>query len=65
MPMTPKEINEALRNAGVTQSDISRNLKPSVTQPAVNQVVHKRQTSKRIQDAICSAIGKTWEEVFG
>ena len=63
--MKSEEIKDLLSKAGVTQTDIADNLDPPVRQPAVNQVIHKRQTSRRIQDAICAVIKKPFEEVWG
>ena len=62
--MDAEEINELLKKAGVTQADIADNLVPSVRQSAVCQVIHKKQTSRRIQDAICSVIKRPFEEVW-
>ena len=62
--MEPLRINELLKEAGVTQADVADNLEPPVRQSAVNQVIHKKQTSRRIQDAICDIIKKPFEEVW-
>jgi len=62
--MEPSRINELLKEAGVTQADVADNLEPPVRQSAVNQVIHKKQTSKRIQIAICEVIKKPFEEVW-
>ena len=71
--MKPERIVELIKlkdkelrdkdQAGVTQSSIADEL--GLRQPAVNQVIHKRQTSRRIQDKICEVIGYPFEEVFG
>ena len=62
--MNSEEINELLKKAGVTQADVADNLVPPVRQSAVNQVIHKKQTSKRIQVAICDVIKRPFEEVW-
>ena len=62
--MEAKEINDLLKEKGVTQADVADNLEPPVRQSAVNQVIHKKQTSRRIQDAICDIIKKPFEEVW-
>ena len=62
--MEAERINELLKEKGVTQADVADNLVPPVRQSAVNQVIHKKQTSKRIQDAICVVIDKPFEEVW-
>ena len=61
--MTPQEIKDALKECDITQTSIADEL--GVRQPAVNQVIHKRQTSRRIQEAICKAISKEFNEVWG
>ncbi|MCK5609440.1 hypothetical protein KAR91_46635 [Candidatus Pacearchaeota archaeon] len=58
-----KELKDNGHESGVTQSSIADEL--GLRQPAVNQVIHKRQTSRRIQDKICEVIGYPFEEVFG
>lgn len=60
--MEPFKINKMLREKGVTQTMVADEL--GVRQPAVNQVIHKRQTSKRIQDYICEVIGLPHEQVW-
>lgn len=62
--MEAERINELLKEKGVTQADVADNLVPPVRQSAVNQVIHKKQTSRRIQDAICEVIEKPFEEVW-
>ncbi len=62
--MNAEKINELLKEKGVTQADVADNLTPPVRQSAVNQVIHKKQTSRRIQDAICEVIEKPFEEVW-
>ena len=62
--MEPEKIKELLKVSGVTQANIADELEPPVRQSAVNQVIHKRQTSKRIQKRICEIIGKPFEEVW-
>lgn len=62
--MESQEIIDLLKKVGITQTDIADNLDPPVRQPAVNQVIHKRQTSRRIQDAICLAINLPFEKVW-
>ncbi len=61
--MSPKEINERLKKKKITQLDISKTL--DVTQTAINLVINKKSTSKRIQDYICIVINETFEKVFG
>ena len=62
--MKAQEINNLLKKAEVTQADIADGLIPPVRQSAVNQVIHKKQTSRRIQDKICEVIGRSFEEVW-
>jgi len=63
--MSADKIKELLELAKVTQTDIADNLDPPVRQSAVNQVIHRRQTSRRIQQRICEIIGKSMKEVWG
>jgi len=56
------KIIELLREKNVTQVSIADEL--GVRQPAVNQVIHKRQTSKRNQDKICEKINRPFDEVW-
>jgi len=64
-----KEINDILKKLEITQSDIADNLVPSVRQSAVNQVIHRKQTSKRIRDAVYDIVGKdigrSFDDVWG
>lgn len=62
--MKSSKIIELLEEKKVTQTDIADSLVPPVRQPAVNQVIHKRQTSRRIQDKICEIIGYPFEKVW-
>lgn len=62
--MKSSEIIKLLSEKEVTQTDIADSLDPPVRQPAVNQVIHKRQTSRRIQDRICEVIGVSREIVW-
>ena len=63
-----KQINDILKRINVTQSDIADNLVPPVRQSAVNQVIHRKQTSKRIRIAVYEHVGKyigrSFEEVW-
>ena len=68
--MNAEEINKILKEAGVTQADIADNLEPTpVRQSAVNQVIHRKQTSKRIQVAIFDVANTvrrvTFEDIWG
>ncbi len=60
--MEAYKINELLEEKGVTQTQIADGL--GVRQPAVSQVVHKRQTSRRIQDKICEVLELSFDEVW-
>ena len=60
--MKTKEIKSLLKKAKVTQDSIAIEL--GVKPPAVSQVIHKRQTSYRIQKRICELFGKTYKEVW-
>lgn len=60
--MEAEKINALLKLNGVTQTEIADALE--VRQPAVNQVIHKRQTSKRIQRHICKVIGLPFDDVW-
>lgn len=62
--MLSYKIIELMKEKGVTQAGIADNLVPPVRQSAVNQVIHKKQTSKRIQEAICKVIEKPFDEVW-
>lgn len=62
--MKPEEIKKRI-NKVTTQTAIGKSLNPPVSQSAVNQVIAKRQVSKRIQNKICEVIGETWGDVFG
>ncbi len=59
-----EDINRVLKELDVTQSDIADNLKDKngesdpVRQSAVCQVIHRRQTSKRIRDAVYAVVGE-------
>ena len=64
MAMETQRIIELMKEMGVTQAEVADNLVPPVRQSAVNQVIHKKQTSKRIQEAICSVIKRPFEEVW-
>ena len=60
--MTADEIKKLLEDEKVTQASIadSLGLRPST----VNQVIHGRQTSNRIQMAICEVIKRPFDEVW-
>ncbi len=64
MAMETQRIIELMKEMGVTQAEVADNLVPPVRQSAVNQVIHKKQTSKRIQEAICKVIHYSFEEVW-
>lgn len=56
MDMEPKEIQIALKRAGVTQSDIARQL--TLSYSAISRVVFSLSTSHRVRVAIADAIKK-------
>ena len=60
--METNKIIDLLKEKQVTQTAIADEL--GIRQPAVNQVIHKRQTSRRIQDCICEKIDRSFEEVW-
>ena len=62
--MESEKIIEFLKARGVTQASIGDNLQPKVRPSTVNQVIHKRQTSRRIQKRICEVIGYPFEDVW-
>jgi hypothetical protein len=65
--MTPYEIIDQLKlcSPPANQTNIAQSLNPSVKQPSVNQVIWRRQTSRRIQDEICDLLKKSRMEVWG
>ena len=60
--MKSSEIVRLLKIERVTQRRIAEEL--GIKQPTVNQVIHKRQTSRRIQDHICEIIRYSFKEVW-
>lgn len=60
--MTPKEINDALNDAGLNQAAIARDL--DVTPTAVSLVVRDISASQRIADAIGEAIKRDKKRIW-
>lgn len=59
----PIDVQTLVAMEKVNQSEIARNL--GVTRNAVNLVVQGRSRSRRIQEAISSALGLDREQLFG
>jgi len=64
--MTPEEIKlELFKNRrNVTQASIARSLIPPVTRVAVNNVIDRKFVSKRIMEAVATALGRDVKYVF-
>jgi len=62
--MKPEDIRAELVRAKVTHSAIARSLKPPVTPRAVGLVIEGLSTSRRIQEAIASAISVGVREIW-
>lgn len=62
MVSSPTERKVALLRAGITQSQIARQLRTSLQY--VNDVLYGRRRSPRIEAAIAEAIGRPVEDVF-
>jgi len=60
--MTPTERKVLLLRAGITQTDIAREL--GITKNSINQEIHDRRTSKRIRKAIARAVDRPVEELW-
>lgn len=60
--MKTKEIIKALTQKGVTQAEIADEL--GVRPSTVNQVIHKRQTSRRIQNLVADKINLPFDAVW-
>lgn len=53
--MTPAEITYWMKSAGVSQTQIAKDL--SITQPTISRVISGRDVSDRVRRAIAEAIG--------
>lgn len=65
--MTPDEIKKALNERNLTMAGVGRRLRPPVSPKSVQRVVDKipGSSSARIRRAVCRAIGREEQEVFG
>lgn len=61
--MTGREIRAALILRGVTLESIAQSL--GVTGVAVSRAVYGQSRSRRIEQALADALGRTWDDVFG
>ncbi len=60
--MDPIEIKVGLLRAQVTQTDIARKLEVAVA--SVNDVIHKKKVSRKIQQGVADAIKKPFAVVW-
>lgn len=65
--MSPDEIKKALKERKISMSALGRRLRPKVSHVSVKRTIEQipGQSSKRIRNAVASAIGKEEQEVFG
>jgi transcriptional regulator with XRE-family HTH domain len=61
--MTPQEINRRLKEKRVTQADIADRC--GVRASGVNQVIHRRSRSKKIEKSLARTLGVKLAELFG
>lgn len=67
MPMTPREIKDALKARGMTMTAIGRRMRPPVSANVVWANVEQKDGMKsaRTRRAIARALGKDESDVFG
>lgn len=61
--MKTEEIIRLLNEREITQTMIADELR--IRLPTVNSVVHKRTTSRHVQNLICKKLDMTFNEVWG
>jgi hypothetical protein len=64
MPLSPLDRKVELLRAGVTMSEIARELDPPVSPNHVSKVIAGERRSPRIERAIAEKIGIPVEQVF-
>lgn len=64
MPMSPDEIKQELAKRGLTQVMLARAVKPKVSPTQMGRVVHGRDKSPRLREAIARALNLSIDQIW-